>query len=191
MQENVKDLLEEMKNLSSLMLDLAYSSVFFSSRDIASEVVDLYDRVDELEEKLFIHLLSASREPHLARKLVSVLEIVESAKRVAGAARNMSQLVLENNELHPIIKEALKESDESITRATVSGSSALSNQTIGDMRLRTETGIHIIAIRRGRKWIFNPRKTTKMMKSDVLIGIGPKASCKKLRRLADGGARKA
>ncbi|MBI2579752.1 MAG: potassium channel protein [Candidatus Aenigmarchaeota archaeon] len=185
MQENVKDLLEEMKNLSSLMLDLSYSSVFFTSKDIASEVVELYDRIEDIEEKLTIHLLSASREPHLAKKLVSVFEVVESAKRVASAARNMSQIVLDNKELHPIIKEALQESDERITRAIISGSSLLANQTIGDLRLRTETGIHIIAIRRGPKWIFNPRKATNLMKNDILIGIGPKASCRKLRRLAE------
>ena len=186
MQENVKDLLEEMKNLSSLMLDLAYSSVFFTSKDIASEVVELYDRIESMEEKITIHLLSASREPHLAKKLISVLEVVESAKRVASAARNMSQLVLDNKELHPIIKEALQESDEGIARTVISGISPLANRTIGDMRLHTETGIHIIAIRRGPKWIFNPRKETRLAKNDILIGIGPKASCKKLRRLADG-----
>ncbi|MDI6721081.1 MAG: TrkA C-terminal domain-containing protein, partial [Candidatus Aenigmarchaeota archaeon] len=154
---------------------------------IASEVLELYERVENIEEKLFIHLLSASREPHLARKLISVLEIVESAKRVASAARNMSQLVIESNDLHPIIKEALKESDESITRAIISKNSTLTNRTLGDLRLRTETGIHIIAIRRGSKWIFNPRKITKMMRNDILIGIGPKASCRKLRKLAEGG----
>ncbi len=190
MQENVKELLEEIKNLSSLMLDLAYSSVFFSSKDIASEVVELYERTEEIEEKLLIHLFSASRETHLAKKLLSVVEVVESAKRVASAARNMSQLVLDNRELHPIIKEALQESDESITRAMIGQNSILMNQTLGELRLKTETGIHIIAIRRGSKWLFNPRKTTQMMKNDILIGIGPKTSCKKLRKLAEGGAKK-
>ena len=32
MGKNVKELLEELKNLSELMLDLAYSSVFFESK---------------------------------------------------------------------------------------------------------------------------------------------------------------
>ncbi len=180
--ENIKDYLEEMKNISSLMLDLAYSSVFFSSRDIASEVILLYRRIEELEEKLFIQMLS---EHGNRKSIISVLEIVESTKRVAQAAKNVSKLVLQEAEVHPIIKEALKESDESITKAVVTANSLLANKTIGDMRLRTEIGINIIAIKRAKKWIFRPRKATKMFKNDMLIGIGPKASCRKLVKLAE------
>ena len=36
--EEIKDCLIEMKNLSSLMVDLAFSSVMYDSEDIADEV---------------------------------------------------------------------------------------------------------------------------------------------------------
>ena len=112
MQENVKELVEEIKNTSELMLDLAYSSVLFESKDIAKEVKLLHQRLEEMEEKTYLHLFAASRGK-LAKRMISVIDIVESAKWVAFAAKNLSNMVIEGSALHPVIKEALKESDDS------------------------------------------------------------------------------
>src|SRR3989338_6497783 len=103
MTENVKDLIEEVKNLSELMLDLAYSSVLFESKDIAKEVLLLFNNLDSLTERLYLHLFAASRGK-FSNRLISVIDIIESSKMVAAAARNMSELVLEGAELHPIVK---------------------------------------------------------------------------------------
>jgi len=186
--ENVKDLLEELKNLSQLMLDLAYSSVFFKNKEIAKEVALLYERLEELEEKLYLHLFAASRG-RVMKKLISIIDLVESSKNVATAARNLSELVIEGKEMHPIIKQALEESDEQIARCTVSRKSLLYNRTIGELRIRSNTGADLIAIRRGsegKSWIFDPKKDTVIRHNDILICVGPSASCRKLSKLATG-----
>lgn len=184
-KETVKDLIEEIKNLSSLMLDLAYSSVFFESKEIAEEVELLYERLDVLEKHLYIHLFAASRGRD-AKKLISVIELVESGRLVASAATNISNIITSGHTLHPIVKDALKESDESITKASVSSTSILAGRTLGELRLETNTGANIVAIRRDRKWIFDPKKHTPIVRNDILIGIGPKNSCRKLKALAEG-----
>jgi uncharacterized protein with PhoU and TrkA domain len=189
MAENVKNLIEEVKNLSELMLDLAYSSVFFESQEIAKEVLILYSDLEELEEKLYLHLFAASRGRE-AKKLISVIDLVETSKFVATAARNLSEVILEGGELHPVIKEALKESDESITRVTVFPKSMLVDSTLGKVRLRTEVGVNVIAVRRGKKWVFDPNKNLKIEKDDILIAVGPKAGCDQLRRIANGEVKK-
>lgn len=189
MAESVKELIEDTKNLSELMLDLAYSSVFFESKEIAKEVMVLYNELEDLEERLYLHLFAASRGK-LQKKFISVIDVVESSKWVANAAKNMSETVLEGKALHPVIKEALKETDESIVRAAVAKKSVLRNKTLGDLRLRTEMGIYITAIRRGNKWIFDPKKGTDVLENDIIFGVGPSASCKKLSRLAKGEVKK-
>ncbi|MBI2971932.1 MAG: potassium channel protein [Candidatus Aenigmarchaeota archaeon] len=189
MQENVKELLEEVKNLSELMLDLAHSSVFFESKEIAKEVLLLYSNLEDMEERLYLHLFAASRG-RPAERLISVMGLLESEKMVANAARNMSEMVLEGTALHPIVKEALQGSDESITRVTLKSRSILIDKTIGELKLRTETGINVIAIRRGNKWLFSPGKHTQLLENDILIGTGPNASCIKMEKLAKGGLRK-
>lgn len=189
MTENVKDLIEEVKNLSELMLDLAYSSILFESKSIAKEVLLLFNNLDELEQKLYLHLFAASRGRY-SNRLISVIDIIEGSKMVASAARNMSELVLEGVELHPIVKEALQESEESIARETISARSIIKNKSLGDVRLRSKTGVNIIAIRRGEKWIFYPNKNTQIFENDILIGVGSSDSCKTLFKLAKGEIKK-
>lgn len=189
MTENVKDLIEEVKNLSELMLDLAYSSVFFESKEIAKEVLLLFNNLDALEERLYMHLFAASRGK-FSHRLISIIDIIESSKMVASAARNMAELVLEGAELHPIVKEALQASEESIARETVSSKSIIKHKTLGDVRLRSKTGVNVIAIRRGDKWIFYPNKNTTILEKDVLIGVGSSGSCRMLGKLAKGDIKK-
>jgi uncharacterized protein with PhoU and TrkA domain len=194
MAENVKDLIEEVKNLSELMLDLSYSAVLFDSKDIAKEVIISHDRLKELEERLYMHLFAASRGK-FSQKFVSIINLIENSERVATAAKNMAELVLEGREMHPVIKTALKESDETVVRTQVIKGSILAGQPLGgELKVRTNTGAQVIAIRRdegGRsRWIFNPKKDTVVMENDILIGVGPRQACDKLRKLAEGVLKK-
>ncbi|MBI3335494.1 MAG: hypothetical protein HY001_03270, partial [Candidatus Portnoybacteria bacterium] len=45
-RDTVKDLLEEIKNLSELILDLAYSALFFKNKDIAKEVMLSFEKFE-------------------------------------------------------------------------------------------------------------------------------------------------
>lgn len=142
---------------------------------------------------MYMHLFAASRG-RFSQKFVSIITLIENSQRVATAAKNMAELVLEGKEMHPVIKSALKESDETVVRAQVSKGSVLVGQTIGELKIRTQTGAQLIAIRRdegGRsRWIFSPKKDTVVMENDVLIGVGPKQACEKLRKLAEGVLKK-
>ena len=105
--QSVKELIEDVKDLSELMLALAYSSVFFESKDIAKEVMILYNDLEDKEEQLYLHLFAASRGKP-SERLISVIDIAESSKMVGNAAKNLSEGVLEGRKMHPIIKVAFK-----------------------------------------------------------------------------------
>ena len=187
--QSVKELIEEVKDLSELMLSLAYSSVFFESKDIAKEVMILYNDLEDLEEKLYLHLFAASRGKP-SERLISVIDIAESSKMVGNAAKNLSEGVLQGRKMHPIIKDAIRESDESIVKCVVTDKSIMKNKTLSDLKIRTDVGIQIIAIKRESRWIFNPKKDTEIFKNDLLIGTGPRTGCKKLDKLAKGEVKK-
>ncbi|MCD6477855.1 MAG: PhoU family transcriptional regulator [Candidatus Aenigmarchaeota archaeon] len=184
MGKNVKELLEELKNVSELMLDLAYSAVFFESKDIAREVILLSDSVSKLEEDLYLHLFAISKK--MSKRLISVIELVETSKKVAAAAKNLGELVLEGKELHPVIKVALKETDESIVRVKISKNSIMANKTLGELKFRSNTGLDVIAIRRRKKWIFDPKKNTRIYPGDVIIAVGSLESCRRAKDIANG-----
>lgn len=187
--DTVKDLLEEIKNLSELMLDMAYSAVFFKNKEIAEEVMLSFERFEDLEERLYKKLFVAFRG-EAAASLISVIDIIESAKSVAMAARNLAEMIVEGKELHPVIHEALEESDETVERVTLSPRSVLAGKTLKELQLGSEVGISVIGIRRGddkaHKWIFYPRGDTKLETGDIVIGVGSNESCQKFVDLASG-----
>jgi uncharacterized protein with PhoU and TrkA domain len=183
MGENVKILMEELKNISELMLDLAYSSILFENKEIAEEVLLLYEKMEELEEKIYMHLFAASRG-RKSERLISVMDVVECAKTVGSAAKQLSESVIQGKKLHSVIKEALKESEESIVKLIVEENSYLSNKKMGDLKIRTNTGVNVIAIKSGDKWIFDPDKNTNILPGDIIIGVGTSEGCEKLKVMA-------
>ena len=188
-QDTVKDLLEEIKNLSELMLDLAYSAVSFKNQEIAQEVVLQFDKFEDLEERLYKQLFAAFRGSK-EQSLISVIDVVEGAKTVSLAARNLAEMILEDKELHPVIHEALEETDETIERVSLSPQSVLVGKTLKELQLGSKVGLSIIGIRKGdekvHKWIFRPHGGTRLESGDILISVGPNASCQKFIELALG-----
>ncbi|KKP36212.1 MAG: hypothetical protein UR23_C0024G0004 [Candidatus Roizmanbacteria bacterium GW2011_GWA2_32_13] len=182
--KNVKTSLEELKDTSALMLDLAYSSIFFNNKEIAEEVILLYKKIENLEEDLYMHLFSASRGIYNS-KLISLIDIVESTKSIANAARNLANLVIEGRELHPVIKEAIKESDELISRVIISENSQAINKTLRE--LGENLVVNMIAIRRKKekeyKWIFDPKIDTKISAGDTIIIVGHENACNAFKKL--------
>ena len=181
---NVKILLEELKDTSALMLDLAYSSIFFNNKEIAEEVMLLYEKIENVEENLYMHLFSASRGTYNS-KLISLIDIVESTKNIANAARNLANLVIDGRELHPVIKEAIEDSDELISRVTICENSSAINKTL--LELGEKLAVNMIAIRRKKekeyKWIFDPKIDTKILAGDTIIIVGHESACNTFKQL--------
>ena len=56
-----KDVLIEMKDISELMVDLAYSAILFESREIAQEVITLEERMNHLVYQARIQSILGAR----------------------------------------------------------------------------------------------------------------------------------
>ena len=56
----VRDALTEMKDLSEVMIDLAYSATLFHDPDLAQQVLALERRIDDLTYILNMNLMLAS-----------------------------------------------------------------------------------------------------------------------------------
>lgn len=180
----VKDILIEMKNLSELMVDLAYSSVLFQNDDAAEEVLNLENRVNGLNYEIKKESLLAARSVEDAEKLTVLLEVAEAAESIANAAKDLADITLKGMEPHPVLKMAMADSETNIYRVIVSSNSDLVNQTLGDLFLSNRTGMRVISIRRNKNWIYGPDKDTTILDSDVLIIKGTEAGYEILKKLA-------
>lgn len=180
----VKDILIEMKNLSELMVDLAYSSILFQNEDAAEEVLSLEDRVNSLNYEIKKESLLAARSVEDAEKLTVLLEVAEAAESMANAAKDLADITLNGMEPHPVLKMAMADSETNIYRVSVSSDSDLVNQTLGDLFLSNCTGMRVISIRRNKNWIYGPDKHTMILENDVLIVKGTEAGYEILKKLA-------
>mgnify|MGYP002513715548 CR=1 FL=1 len=183
---SIKNLLIEMKNMSELMVDLAYSAVLFNSVDAAEEVLTLENRVNAMNYEIKKESLVAARSYEDAEKLTALLEIAEATESMANAAKDLADLVIKGFKPHPVFKVVMEESDKSIVRVTVDESSEIANNTLGDLLLVNRTGMKVIAIRRGSSWIYGPDKRTTILPDDTLILKGTDEGADLLEKLAAG-----
>jgi len=168
---SVKELLTEMKDISELIIDLAYSALLFHNKEIAEEVKYLDVRMDKLNYDIRMMAMMAARTKEDAEQLAGILQIAEAAESISNAAGDIINLLAEG-ETGPILPKILKQAEEEIFRIKISASSNACDKNIGQLRIESETGMRIIAIRRGECWIYNPPAETILKASDWLIVRG-------------------
>ena len=166
----VKDLLTEMKDISELIIDLAYSAVLFDNEDMAEEVKYLDVRMDKLNYDIRMMAMMAARTKEDAEQLAGILQVAEAAESISNVAGDIVKML--KDKTRPIIPKILNKADEKIFRVEVSKNSKACDQEIGDLKVESETGMRIIAIRRGDFWIYNPQSDSKIMANDWLIARG-------------------
>jgi len=180
----------EMKNLSELMIDLAYSAALFNDKELAEDVLELENRVDTLTYLLEMEIMIATRDPDDAEALAGVSKVASAADKISDAAADIAAIVTQNIGVHPLISEVFEKVEERLTRAKVSKASILVDKQIGELDLAARMGVDIIAIRRNKDWIINPKDTEPIKIDDVLIARGAPSGVKEFKALAEGKLRK-
>ncbi|WP_321431066.1 TrkA C-terminal domain-containing protein [uncultured Methanolobus sp.] len=169
---NLKDLLTEMKDTSELMVDLAYSAMVYDDEDIAEEVIRLEGKMDTLDYHMKIAAMLSTRRVEEAEEMSGVLQVARASENIANAAGDIAQIVVRNVGIPMELKLAMREAEETISRATVSEDSKLAGMNLEDIELDTEAGMWIIAIRRNDEWIYDPNHATRIRPDDVLFARG-------------------
>ncbi len=183
---SVRTILREMKDLSELMVDLAYSSVLFDLDDIGEEVLHLEEEISDLRYELEQHLLLAADTPEQAKSLTAILHVAATASEIASAAGDIAKIVVNDLRLHPIILEALKLAEERIVRVQVDENSVLCGKSIEELALPLKLGAVIIHVRRGTRRIYDPDEDVALQPKDVLIVRTTETSAPVLREIAEG-----
>ena len=182
--KEICDYLVELKNTSELMIGLAYSSVLLNSRELAEEVQMLEEHMDRLHTDFELLVLSSSGGED-AGDMLGLIRLGLATEMIADAAAEIAEVVLRGEETHPILRMVIEGAEETVERATLSESSPLVGKTLREARIPEETGMWVLAIRRGGRWI-RPRPDTVLEAGDVLIASGYADGVEDFRRLVEG-----
>lgn len=199
--ERAVDSIVLMKDVSELAVDLAYGSVLFDSEEVAEEVVELEAEVDALKSRFEAWTLRAASRVDDPVSLRGLVHLANSTEVISDAAVEISEGVLRGLGTHPVVEQAVEESDEVIVRLTVAPGSEFDGVTLGDRAVKTETGMRVLAIRRGgesdrdeddhedgddhddREWVIQPGPQTELHAGDVFIAKGTHSGAEGLAEL--------
>ncbi|MBI4259446.1 MAG: potassium channel protein, partial [Actinobacteria bacterium] len=177
------DILVEMKNSAEVAVGLAYSALLFQDPALAAEVATLESRSDILQDELESWVLRAAPEARRPDELRGLLRIATATESIFDAARDMTWIVEQGEELHPVIGLALEEAEEVAAETLVEEGSRADGSALKQLQLETETGMFVLAVQRGRRWIYRPRPRFELAAGDRVISIGPPDGAEELERL--------
>ncbi len=181
----VRETLIQMKDISELMIDLAYSAALFHNVELAEEVMELECKIDDLVYLLNMNLMLAARDRYDAETLAGVAKVGSLTNAISDAAADIASLVIRGIEVHPVVREVFQRAEEHLARVVISEDSILAGKTVDDLDLAAEVGVDIIAIRRGVHWHINPDKEI-LLPEDVLVARGTDEGLKILVKAARG-----
>jgi uncharacterized protein with PhoU and TrkA domain len=185
-QARFKEIVErlvELKDTSELMIDLAYSSLLLKSRELAEEVQRLEEHVDKLHTDFELLVLQSEFKKEEAKGFLGLIRLGVATEKIADAAAQISEVVLRGIEPHPVLQLSIREAEETVAYVPVAKDSSLANKTLVEARIPEETGMWILAIRRGNKTI-RPKPDSKIEVGDVLIASGYAEGVEDLKKLS-------
>ena len=182
---SVRETLILMKDISELMIDLAYSAALFSNRELAEEVIELERKMDTLVYVLNMNLMLAARDSASSLSLAGVAKVGSLTNSISDAAADIAGIVLNDIGIHPIVREVFQRAEEHLVRVQMSDDSFFAGKTVEELDLAAEVGADIIAIRRGRHWMINPEKEI-LIPEDILVARGTASGLKSFIKAAKG-----
>jgi len=180
--KKIVDMLVELKDTSELMMDLAYSSILFNSKELAQEVHMLEERMDYLHTEFELLVLTRCIQPEESKHFLGLIRLGVVTEKIADAADQIASVVLRGLEPHQVLKLAIEEAEETVTHVHISKKSVLVGKSLQEAQVHEETGMWILAVKRGDKWI-RPKPDTVIEAGDWLIASGYTEGEEDLRKL--------
>lgn len=181
----VRETLVEMKNISEIMIDLAYSAAIMDNKALAEEVTGLERRMDDLVYQLNMNLMLSARDSRDAEALAGVQRVGALTNVISDAAGDIASLVLRGIKVHPVAREVFERTEENLEHASVVEGSMIEGRSVGELHLARRIGADIIAIRRGEHWLINPGKEI-LMPGDTVLARGTQEGLNILIKAARG-----
>ena len=182
---SVRETLTQMKDISELMIDLSYSAALANDFGLAEEVIELEKRVDVLIYVLQMNLMVAARSPEDAESLVGVARVGSLTNSISDAAADVAELVLNNINIHPLVREVFQRTEEHLLRVEISEGSTLAGKTLEELDLASRFGVNVIALKRGKYWMIRPEKEV-IHPEDILMARGTMSGLKTLEEVGRG-----
>ncbi len=176
----VREVLRELKDLSSFAIDLAYSSLLTGDVELAEKVLEIEEDIGELYRELQLGVLMAADDLESAKSLIPLLSVAYSAREIGEASADIAKLVL--SKTIPPAGELLEKTAERLFCVVIKDDSPLVGKNLGEL----DWGANVIAVKRQRRWFLGPEDDFVLREGDCLIVEAPRTEEVKVKELAKG-----
>ncbi|MBD3189840.1 MAG: hypothetical protein GF308_04315 [Candidatus Heimdallarchaeota archaeon] len=185
---SAKDALKQIRNICSILVDLAYSAVLFEDRSLAREVDELRDLVIKLNYLLTMSLQVAVRDGKDAQATLPLVVLGEASKNIANYTADLAHVLLKGFNVHHALKELSQKVARDLMRGEIAEDSVLKGYTVHDVAAKMNFSVVIFAIRREGRWNIPPDAEVELAAGDVVLARGSTQSISLLKLLVGGSA---
>ncbi len=170
--ESVSHLLEEIKDLAALALDLGYSSLIYNDDDLKEEVLRIENQIDYLIFSVRVHIMLATRNPSDAEYTLPLLDVTHAIDHISNAAADIATKIEPKGRLKHLFRYLLQKVDERVACIRVG---SLKNRAT-TFFIKDLKDIDVIAVERNNKWVIDPPPEMELKNDDLLIIRGDQVS---------------
>ena len=179
---SLKDILKEMKQKIDLMIDLAYSAIKFSSKEIADETSKIEKRIHELTFLLNLQIIQTQTGGFKeAKALEPIVVMGYSIDKISDALADIARVVYINSDISDFTQLFWDEVPEPIVKITVNDDCEFIGMKRKEVHFRSKYGVDLIAIKRKDDWLFE--RDNEIKTGDILIIKGEIEPIKELKKL--------
>lgn len=182
-ERGVLDYLIDMRDLSELIVDLAYSSVLLDDKELAKDVLELEKKINKLNAEIQLKTIMSRLPPEEAEGMLAVLQLAENTERISNSAKSIAEIVIKGMKKHPLIKEALMSGETGIYKAEIKREAAIIGRKIEELNLIEAAGMQLLAIKKKDGWHYMPTEAQQIEEGDILLITGPSENKKILDKL--------
>ncbi|MFW9952638.1 MAG: potassium channel family protein [Candidatus Thorarchaeota archaeon] len=171
-----------MKQKIDLMIDLAYSAIKFSSKEIADETSKIEKRIHELTFLLNLQIIQTQTGGFKeAKALEPIVVMGYSIDKISDALADIARVVYINGDISDFTQLFWDDVPEPIVKITVNDKCEFIGMNRKDIHFRSKYGVDLIAIKRKDEWLF--KKDNEIHAGDIFIIKGEIELINELKKL--------
>jgi uncharacterized protein with PhoU and TrkA domain len=185
---SAKDALKQIKDLCSIMVDLAYASIIYEDKGLADEVKELRDLAVKLNYLLTMSLQVAVRDGRDAQATIPLVVLGQASKDIANFATDIANVLQKGFLVHQTIKDMSQRVARDLMMGEISEESILKGYTIKDITEKMNYSVTIYGLRQDGKWKIKPNRDVQLKAGDTILASGSSSGISLLKLLVGGTA---
>ncbi len=177
------EILTNLKNLSQIIMSLAYCSIFFNDETLYKEMEELDEKIDYLKSLLIMQASLATRDGEDAEKMISVFDMAASVDKISEISLDIAKLAYEHISIDIGDYLFINSATNFIYVIQVHSKSPFIGKTIDELYDLVGQIFDIVAVKRNKKFIISPSEDFTVEDGDKLYIKGFTEAIRKILEL--------